>query len=288
MTAFALNLRELVSFWPVYANLVARDLKVKYSTKSLGFLWSLIYPATMLGIWYVIFSKVTRIPIDDYWAFLIAGILPFQFIQQGIADGSTTIRRNSGIIRKVYVPMEILVAAGVTTKMIEFLMQLSIALVLLFSLHHTQIGHIGVERIPMEIGVSVWKSLIVLPGAILLLFTFVLGLALPLAAYTIVYRDLEHMIGLTMTALFYLTPVFWSLMLIPHQTLKALWVLNPAVAMVDLFRSPLYWGQWPVHSAIPEYGSLGAWGLGIFWSFGTLLVGYTIFSRSKRILAEVV
>ena len=91
MAAVAANIKEIGSFWPVFTNLVARDLKVKYQTKSLGFLWSLIYPATMLGIWYVIFSKITRIPIPDYWAYLIAGILPFQFIQQGISDGAGSL-----------------------------------------------------------------------------------------------------------------------------------------------------------------------------------------------------
>ncbi|MBA3272614.1 MAG: ABC transporter permease, partial [Chthoniobacterales bacterium] len=232
MTAVAANIREIASFWPVFTNLVARDLKVKYQTKSLGFLWSLIYPATMLGIWYVIFSKITRIPIPDYWAYLIAGILPFQFIQQGISDGAGSIRRNSGIIRKVYVPMEVLVAAGVTMKMIEFIMQMTVALALLFALHHTNIVPIGPDQVPTEVGASVLKSIVVLPGAMLLLFVFVLGVSMPLAAYTIIYRDLEHMIGLLMTALFYLTPIFWSLVLLPDYWWKALFVLNPAVALV--------------------------------------------------------
>ena len=58
MTALVATFREMADFGGVFLNLVARDLKVKYQTKSLGFLWSLIYPATMLGIWYIIFRKI--------------------------------------------------------------------------------------------------------------------------------------------------------------------------------------------------------------------------------------
>ena len=50
-------------------------------------------------------------------------MLPFQFVQNAILEGSGAVRRNAGLIRKVYMPMEVLVIAGVTVKLIEFLLQ---------------------------------------------------------------------------------------------------------------------------------------------------------------------
>ena len=122
----------------------------------------------------------------------------------------------------------------------------------------------------------------------MLLFVFVLGVSLPLSSYTVIYRDLDHMIGLVMTALFYMTPVFWSLTLVPYKPWMLAFALNPAMAIVDLFRGPLYWGTWPVNRAIPEYGTLAAWALATVMSFGSLVIGYALFNRSKLILAEVV
>src|SRR5438045_2971424 len=108
------NLSELPEFRHVLANLIVRDLKVKYQSKALGFLWSLLHPALLLAVWYLVFSRVARLDIGlpRYWAFLIPGLLVYQFISTSISDGAWAIRRNAGIIRKVYLPMEVLVIAA--------------------------------------------------------------------------------------------------------------------------------------------------------------------------------
>src|SRR5438477_323224 len=78
-----------------------------------------------------------------------------------------------------------------------------------------------------------------------LLYLFVLGVSLPLAGWTVIYRDLEHMVTLALMALFYLTPVFWSLSFIGDKPWKLLFALNPVLDFIELFRGPLYWGTWP-------------------------------------------
>src|SRR5437867_10662236 len=130
------SLSELPEYGQVLVNLIARDLKVKYQSKALGFVWSLLHPAMMIGIWYVVFSlRVINVQVHRYWAFLLPGMLVYQFFQSAIIEGSYAVRRNSAIIRKVYVPMEILVIAAVTVKMVEFLLQMLVAIVLLALLH---------------------------------------------------------------------------------------------------------------------------------------------------------
>src|SRR2546430_16276525 len=185
------SLSELSEYTQVLANLIARDLKVKYQSKALGFVWSLLHPAIMIGIWYVGFSlRVINVQVHRYWAFLLPGMLVYQFIQSAIVEGSYAVRKNAGIIRKVYVPMEILVIAAVTVKMVEFLLQLLVAIILLALLHR---GGGFVE------GFSLYKTLVVLPGALVLLYLLVLGISMPLAAWSVIYRDLEHMIELALS-----------------------------------------------------------------------------------------
>src|SRR4051812_19066079 len=134
--SIATSLSELPEYRQVLANLIARDLKVKYQSKALGFAWSLLAPAAMLAILYTIFSRAFKNPMPDYWAFLIAGILPFQFISESIVTGAGSIRASAGLIRKVYLPMEILVVAAITVKAIEFVLQMLLAVTLLLILHH--------------------------------------------------------------------------------------------------------------------------------------------------------
>lgn len=273
------SLSELPEYRHVLANLVLRDLKVKYQLASLGFVWSLLYPAILLGIYFVVFSRVVRFgeQFPHYWALLLSAMIAFQFIQGGIVDGMYSIRKNSTIIRKVYVPMEILVIAGVTVRLVEFLLQLLIVFVLLAVLHHgTDVAHF-----------SLGKSLVVLPGAILLSYIFVLGVALPLAAMAVIYRDLDHIINLVLLAAFYVTPVFWAMEVIKGKKWLPLFAANPMADMIELFRGPLYWGRWPENLAVGG-SPVATWGICIVFAFGALIVGHAIFDRFKLLLAEVV
>ena len=271
------TLIELPEYSQVLGNLIARDLKVKYQGKGLGFLWTLLHPAIHIGIWYTVFSfRVLRVDLPNYWAFLLAGILTFQFIQSAIVEGSFAVRKNSAIIRKVYVPMEILVIAAVTVKMIEFVIQLAVAIVLLSITHR---GH-------PDAYFSLYKTLVVLPGALLLIYIFVLGVSLPLSGWCIIYKDLDHVISLALYAAFFVTPVFWSLTTLHGRLAQWFW-LNPFMDLIELVRGPLYWGRWPSNIAVGG-GPIATWGAAAAFSFGALIIGYLMLNRIKHILAEVV
>ena len=292
-STLANSLSELPEYRQVLANLIARDLKVKYQSKSLGFAWSLIAPAVMMSILYVIFSRVFTIP--DFWAFLIAGILPFQFFQESIVAGAAAIRGSAGLIRKIYVPMEILVIAAVTVRAIEFVLQMLLAVVLLMALHRggdTPLhvppgGHVPPGAVHEAPRIDAFKTAVVLPGAIVLTYMFVLGVAMPLAAWSVIYRDIDHVITITMRVLFYATPVFWPLFVRGGEWWARWMALNPATDLIALYRGPMYFGTWPFNEATGG-GPMIAWGLAMLFAVGALLGGYALFNRSKRILAEVV
>jgi ABC-type polysaccharide/polyol phosphate export permease len=275
------SLSELPEYSQVLGNLIARDLKVKYQSKTLGFLWSLLHPAILIGIWYVVFSlRIINQNFYHYWAFLLPGILVYQFIQTAIIEGSYAVRRNAAIIRKVYVPTEILIIAAITVKMVEFLLQILVAILLLAALHRGS---------GLADGFSLYKTLVVLPGALLLTYVFVLGVCMPLSAWTVIYRDLDHMIGLALTALFYITPIFWQLKLDPGKPHRWAWlfVFNPAMDLIELFRRPMYWGDWPANPVVGG-GAGSAWLIACVIAFGAFFVGYALLGRCKHILAEVV
>lgn len=271
------SLQELPEYRHVLGNLILRDLKVKYQSKALGFVWSLLHPALLIGIWYFVFRlRVLNVDLKNYWAFLISGMITFQFMQQSIIDGAWAVRRNSAIIRKVYMPIEVLVIAALTVKLVDFVLQLIVALTLLALLHHTTGPHL-----------SLYKTFVVLPGALLLTYIFLLGVTLPLAGWTVIYRDLDHLLHLFLTALFYITPVFWSLDLFKGKPWVRHFAINPFLNFVELFRSPMYWGRWPSNIAVGG-STLATWGIAIAFSFGTLIVGYLLLGHVKNQLAEVV
>ncbi|MEM9654177.1 MAG: hypothetical protein AAGA65_18930, partial [Actinomycetota bacterium] len=63
------NYRELL------ANLVRRELKVRYKDSVLGFLWTLLNPLLYLAVFSVVFGIVLRANVPRYGLFLLSGLL---------------------------------------------------------------------------------------------------------------------------------------------------------------------------------------------------------------------
>jgi len=226
------------------------------------------------------------------------------------------------LIRKVYMPMEILVVAAITVKAIEFCLQMLLAVTLLMILHHGTGTHdklvpdkatrgkaivseitkdgklapgVEVKHIIPEAAAKFMdkpphfaplKAIIVVPSAIILSYLFVLGLSMPLAAWCVIYKDLDHIIAIVMRVLFYGTPVFWAITQVEGKWVRWNW-LNPVADLLTLFRAPMYWGTWPFNEALGG-GPVQAWGVCILFTVIVLVGGYALFGRSKNILSEVV
>jgi ABC-type polysaccharide/polyol phosphate export permease len=101
------------------------------------------------------------------------------------------------------------------------------------------------------------------------------GLAVLLAALTVYLRDLEHLVGIFLTALFYLTPVLYPLELAGRQ---AIWLeLNPMTWFLECYHAILYRGEWPDPAFL---------GLSIAAALVSLAGGYLLFLRMRPRLPE--
>jgi ABC-type polysaccharide/polyol phosphate export permease len=67
------KLGELWRARELLVQLVRKELKVRYRNSSLGFLWSMLTPALMTLVFSIVFTRVVRIPVDDFAAFFLAG-----------------------------------------------------------------------------------------------------------------------------------------------------------------------------------------------------------------------
>jgi homopolymeric O-antigen transport system permease protein len=60
-------------FRELLRQLIIRNLKVKYQRSLLGFVWTFLNPLLTVGILVLVFSHAVRIPLVDYWAFVLSG-----------------------------------------------------------------------------------------------------------------------------------------------------------------------------------------------------------------------
>ncbi|HYS29389.1 MAG TPA: ABC transporter permease, partial [Candidatus Limnocylindria bacterium] len=107
------GVEEVLAYWELTTNLIARDLKTKYRGSVLGVFWSLLNPLLLMLVYTVVFSKIARLPIPRYPVFLLAGLVPWNAFALSLAGATTSVVDNAGIVRKVYFPLEILPISAV-------------------------------------------------------------------------------------------------------------------------------------------------------------------------------
>lgn len=224
---------KLVDLWharELLRQLVGKELKVRYKSSALGFVWSLLTPALMTVVFTVIFSKVIRIQVEDFAAFFLSGYLVWQFFQNSAQGGIGAIVGNGSLIKKVYFPREVL--------------PLSIVLSQVF---HLVLAFLAVS--PYVIYARGWSIVTHLPAilvGIVLLTMFTAGITMLLAGANVPFRDLQELIVVVFMVWFYATPIIYPIAMVTGSSDTAAVVfgyilnLNPMTWFVKIFRESIY------------------------------------------------
>ena len=253
-------LKELYAYREMIFSLVRRDLKGRYKGSALGFLWTFINPLLQLLVYTFVFSTVMRMGIENYYLFLFVALVPWIFFSTSVSGGSSCIWAQQDMVKKIYFPREVLPIAFVTSQFVNMLLSfLVIFAVLLFS---------GRTLNPL--------GLLCLPVIMLVEYLLALGMAMMTSAITVYIRDLEYILGIVTMAWQFLSPVMYSVEMVPEE-LKSLFYMNPMTPVIIAYRDVLYYGE------VPELGTLlHAVGVGA----GLLIVGTLLFGKLKKHFAE--
>src|SRR3954453_15668750 len=111
--------RYLHSLWL----LSARDLKVRYATSWLGYLWSVLDPLVMGAIYWFVFTQVFERSVGEkpYIVFLIVALLPCVWFNFSVSDFTRAFRKDARLVRSTSIPRSIWVNRIVLSKGLEFL-----------------------------------------------------------------------------------------------------------------------------------------------------------------------
>ena len=238
---------------------IKKDIRGKYKKSFLGVFWSFLNPLLSLVVYATIFPMILKSSEANYTMFLMTALIPWTFFTSSITLGSFCMIANGDLLKKVYFPREIIPISTVTSCLINFLISTIIVIVFLF------ISGIGLS----------WYILYY-PLIVLIQYIFLLGAGFILSSVTVFVRDLEHIITVIIMALFYGTPIVYSLSSIPSQF--AFFIgLNPMSTIVMSYRDILYYQQTP--------NLMNLMYVGIF-SVVILILGYFIFNKLQRKFAE--
>src|ERR1700758_2564870 len=120
---------ELASSRELMTNLTLRELRGKYKRSVLGWSWSLLNPLATMAIFTVVFAYFLKVKVPPgnpsglsvFALFLLCGLLPFNFLANGMSGSMSALIGNANLIKKVYFPREILVAANVASWAVSLL-----------------------------------------------------------------------------------------------------------------------------------------------------------------------
>ncbi len=256
------SLAELWRYRELLRSLVVRNLKVKYQRSALGFVWTLLNPLLTVAVLVIVFSYVIKIQVPGYWAFLLSGYFVWNFAMQMITTSTTFLVEHATLRRSVAFPLEIPLFAATGSRLVEFSVELVLALLGLIFFYHR----------------GVPASYLVLPLLLVLQVLIVTGLALCVATLAGFYNDVQHVIPVLLLMLFYLSPVFYPATLVP-ESLTPIYYLNPIAGLLTAYHTVLYEGVFPSVAHLAGLGSAAI----VLW-----VVGYRLFNRFKPILVELV
>ena len=270
------SISELATTRDLMVNLTLRELRGKYKRSVLGWTWSLLNPLATMVIFSVVFRFFLKVPVPRgdpsgmkvFAFFLLCGLLPWNFLANGMTGGMGALITNSNLIKKVYFPREVLVAANVASWVVSLLIELAVLAVALLIA--------GSFVLPWLVGVIVLVAIQTV---------FVTGVALMLAVLNVYFRDVQHLIGILVQLWFYATPIVYPLSVVPRRAevfgwdipLRTLYELNPMVRFVEAYRDCLY------DLRVPPLGDVAAL-VGV--AIVTLIAGMAVFNRLEPRLAE--
>lgn len=263
--------RRVISSRELLWNLTLRELRTKYRRSVLGWSWSMLNPLATVAIYSFVFGHLfgadapigTNSGIRTFALFLLCALLPWNFLMLVTNTGMNSLVGNAALVRKVAFPREVLVFANSLHGAVQFGIEL---------------GLLTVALVVAGSFFFVWLPVALLQMFLLMLFAS--GLALALAAGNVYYRDLGYLWQIFTQVWFFATPIVYAPSLLDGRVpdwLHDVLEMNPMAMFAEGFRRTMYdnqfvgWGNLAASTAV---------------ALGSLMVGWTVFTKSSRRFAE--
>ncbi|KKS83251.1 MAG: ABC-2 type transporter [Candidatus Gottesmanbacteria bacterium GW2011_GWA1_43_11] len=256
-------LKKLFGSRELLIALTKREIKIRYKQTTLGAIWAILQPLSLMVIFTVVFSVFLKVDSQGvpYPLFSFSALLPWTFFATSISFGALSVINNSSLVSKVYFPREVLPLASLGAALLDFGISGVIFLGFIFW-YKTQLT--------LQI---LWVFPIIATEIV-----FIAALLFFLSSLVVLWRDLKFIVPLVVQVWMYTTPVIYPISRVP-ENFRALYTLNPMAIVIDSFRRVTIMGKPPV---LPELGTA------IVVSVILFTAGYAFFKLKERVFADII
>lgn len=253
----------------LFCQLLRRNIAARYRGSVLGIIWCFAHPLMMLTVYSFVFGIVFRArwgieTLDENRAafplIMFCGLTMFNVFAESCNAAGTLIVQHAGLVKKVVFPLELLPLITVCTAFV-----FGLAWFLLLSA--------GVFCFLDTPG----RTMLLLPLTLLPLLLFCGGLTCLIAAFGVYLRDIPQLVALAVHVLFFMTPIFYPLSLVP-EGLRVFLLCNPLTPLVEESRKLFLYGMQPDYRVC-----LGL----LLISLLVFQIGFCCFAKMKKGFADV-
>jgi lipopolysaccharide transport system permease protein len=246
-----------------------RELESRFRGSRLGVAWIVLQPLLMLAVYTFAFGVILKARWGqdssdspwDYALFLFTGLLVFNVFAEVVTRAPTLMLENISYIKNMVFPTEIIAVSNILVAIFNFFVGFIILMVL----------YVCVRGIP-----PVTTLFIFLPLIPLIFFT--MGLAWFLSALGVYIRDLRQIVGIAVTAIMFLCPLFYPLSILPDG-IRSMIALNPLASIIEAMRDLVFYGR------LPQWQS---YGISFVASMLVAWLGYAWFIKTRKGFSDVV
>lgn len=248
------------------AELISRDIRLRYTGSILGFFWSVLNPLIQLALYTLVFSIVLKVRIGpdaspgEFAIYLFCGLLPWIAIQENATRAANCFIEQSNIIKKLSFPLEALPFSLTASALVhQVLGTLVFLVVLIFA------------------GAPDPAKLLFFVPLILSQCLFMYGMGMIIASIQTFFRDVVHVVGVLFQAFFWATPIVYSKDKLA-EPFPLILDLNPFTHLLEGYRWAL------IGDPAPSLWGIVYWtacGLILLWAGGSIL------KRSKPVILDL-
>jgi ABC-2 type transport system permease protein len=262
--------------WELFANLVRKDLRIKYKGSTFGFVWSLANPLLYLAVFTLVFEVILPGRVPRFAVYFMAGLLAWNFFSMATQGATGAVVGAANLVKKVPFPRIVLPLASVGFAGVQTALQFAVFAGFLLVYHRDFLG----------------PQLALLVPAVVVGLTLTAAVSLLLASLNVRWRDVQHLWEMAMIAGFWLNPIVYPIALAREELggWFTAYMLNPIVPVITSVQRAIYVNPSPEGQPVLVDGGyafyLGWLGVAFAISLALLGLGLVVFRRLSASFAE--